>query len=96
MKKFSKQESMHYYFLMKLFGLSMDKSAFEKKFGKSLEKAMPLEKMMLKLSSSVKETEKTITLTEKGMYYWIMAMREFFIATDNLRDHCRSLVKGPS
>ncbi len=96
MKKFSKQESMHYYFLMKLFGLSMDKSAFEKKFGKSLGKAMPLEKMMLKLSSSVKETEKTITLTEKGMYYWIMAMREFFIATDNLRDHCRSLVKGPS
>jgi len=96
MKKFSKAESMHYYFLMKLFGLSMDKSAFEKKFGLSLEKAMPLEKIMLKLSSSVKETEKTISLTEKGMYYWIMAMREFFIATDNLRDHCRSLVADPS
>jgi hypothetical protein len=81
---------------MKLFGLSMDKSAFEKKFNKPLEKAMPLERMLLKLSASVKEADKTITLTEKGMYYWIMAMREFFIATDNLRDHCRSLVKGPT
>ena len=57
---------------------------------------MPVEKLMLKLSSSIRETEETIMLTEKGMYYWIMAMREFFIATDNLRDLCRSLVKAPS
>lgn len=96
MKRFSPQEQMHYYFLMKLFGLKMDKPAFAKRFGKSLEKAMPLERLLLKLSASVTETEKSLTLTDRGRYYWIMAMREFFIATDNLRDHCRSLVSAPA
>jgi len=96
MKHFSQQERIHYYFLMKLFGLEMDKRAFEKRFGQSLDKAVPGLKLLLKLSASVRETEKTLSLTAKGRYYWIMAMREFFIATDNLRDHCRSLVKPPS
>jgi hypothetical protein len=28
-------------------------------------------------------------LTPRGRYLWVVMMREFFIAVNNFRDHCR-------
>jgi hypothetical protein len=28
-------------------------------------------------------------LTPQGRYYWVVMMREFFIAVNNFRDYCR-------
>ncbi len=88
-KKFSGKENLHYFFLMKLFGLVMSKDNFKAKFMKSYRKALPLESLLLKFSCSIRESDNIVELTDRGKYFWVMAMREFFIAVDTLRDYCR-------
>ena len=92
MKKFTRQENRYYFFLMKLFGLTMEKTDFEAAFGENCDKALWGEILFLKLAGALEETDTTIKLTDKGRYYWVMAMREFFIAVDTMRDYCRALV----
>lgn len=92
-KKFTGKENMYYFLLMKLFGLSMSKQSFKEKFGISLNKALRSEMVLLKLFNAIKESGDTIELTDRGRYYWVMGMREFFIAVDNLRDRCRERVR---
>jgi len=95
-KNFTKKENMYYFLLMKLFGLSISKKSFEEKFGIDLNKALWGEMALLKLFNAIKESGDTIELTDKGRYYWVMGMREFFIAVDNLRDYCRERIKKDS
>ncbi|NIA09768.1 MAG: hypothetical protein GWP10_08560, partial [Nitrospiraceae bacterium] len=92
-KQFTKKENMYYFMLMKLFGLSMNKNDFEKKFGTNINKALYKEMLFLNLLKAIKKNGDTITLTDRGRYYWVMGMREFFIAVDNLRDYCRRRMK---
>jgi len=33
-----------------------------------------------------------LTLTNRGRYYWVIMMREFFVSVNNFRDYCRSVV----
>ena len=91
-KKFSEQEKIYYFFLMKLFGLSLSKAAFAQLRGQYSRTALVLEVLALKLLGALRETEDAINLTDRGKYYWVMAMREFFIAVDTIRDHCRTAV----
>ena len=92
-KKFSGKESMQYFFLMKLFGLSMHGKQFEDRFQISYKKALPIEAALLKLFGYIRESGSRIDLTDRGKYCWVMAMREFFIAVDTMRDICREMVK---
>lgn len=45
----------------------------------------------LKMGGALEESQGYFKLTPKGMYIWVMAMREFFIAVDTLRDQFRFL-----
>jgi coproporphyrinogen III oxidase-like Fe-S oxidoreductase len=92
-KKFSEKENKQYFLLMKLFGLTLYKTVFETESGQNYKKALWLEMLLLKLSRSVKESDSVIELTDRGKYYWVMAMREFFIAVDTMRDYCRQMVE---
>ncbi len=89
-KRFSESDARHYYFLMKLFGLSLDKQDFAAKFGKTYSRAMWPFPPLLRLSGSVTEDATHVRLTDRGRYYWVAAMREFFIAVDTMRDRCRA------
>jgi len=71
----------------------MSKQSFKEKFGISLNKALWKEMALLKFFNAIKESGDTIELTDIGRYYWVMGMREFFIAVDNLRDRCRERVE---
>ncbi len=88
-KQFTEQENIYYFLLMKLFGLSLPKAVFNTEQGRYYKKKLRLEMLLLKLSRSIAEKADSIELTDKGKYYWVMAMREFFIAVDTMRDHCR-------
>ena len=88
-KKFTPRENRYYFFLMKLFGLELDKRAFEQKFGRPYTRELFFETLLLRLARAISETDSTIQLTDRGRYYWVMAMREFFIAVDTMRDACR-------
>ena len=92
-KRFSDRENLYYFILMKLFGLSLDKKAFEKAFSKSYGSSIWFETLILKLSGAIQESDTAVTLTDRGRYYWVMAMREFFIAVDTMRDYCKNMVK---
>jgi coproporphyrinogen III oxidase-like Fe-S oxidoreductase len=92
-KKFSEKENKQYFLLMKLFGLTLYKTVFETESGQNYKKALWLEMLLLKLSRSVKESDSVIELTDRGKYYWVIAMREFFIAVDTMRDYCRQMVE---
>jgi len=89
-KKFTPQENRYYFLLMKLFGLDLDKAAFQKAFGRPYTRALFFETLLLRLARAIRETGSSIQLTDRGCYYWVMAMREFFIAVDTMRDACRN------
>ncbi len=95
-KRFSRKEKMYYYLLMKLFGLELSKEDFRAAFGADPGGALPLETGLLRALGCVTDTNGTLRLTDRGRYYWVMAMREFFIAVDTLREKCRELAGRPA
>ncbi len=88
---FSLRDRMRYRFLMQLFGLRLDKKQWEKDFGMSVEKGLPLEVAFMKMAGAFATNNKTeITLTPKGRYLVVAMMRQFFIGVNNLRDQARN------
>jgi menaquinone C8-methyltransferase len=95
-KSFKTIEQIHYDFMMKLFGTSLDVSKAEKKFQgkfmKSLWKEMPVFRML----AALEHKNGAIKLTRTGQYLWVIMMREFFTGVNNFRDICRATMKGPN
>ncbi|MCJ7625362.1 MAG: coproporphyrinogen III oxidase family protein [Anaerolineaceae bacterium] len=52
MRRFSQNEQMRYRFMMELFGLKLDKKGFKERFGKSIEKGLPMEIAFMTLSGA--------------------------------------------
>jgi len=90
-RTFGKGDRMRYRFLMGLFGLSLDKKAFERDFGVSIERGLPLEMAFMRLNGAfdVDDAER-LTLSPKGRYLLVAMMRQFFIGVNNLRDQARA------
>lgn len=88
-KTFSQKELHRYMFLMGLFGLKMPRSIFVDKFGSDPWKLLFLECLFFTMTGAVKTTPQDLILTEKGRYYWVIMMREFFTGVDNFRDLSR-------
>jgi coproporphyrinogen III oxidase-like Fe-S oxidoreductase len=89
-KKFSKKELARYIFLMGLFGLKVPRSIFIQRFGKDPWNLLPLECMFFTLIGAMRTTPENLHLTEKGRYYWVIMMREFFTGVNNFRDMSRA------
>ncbi len=88
-KKFTRRETLHYLLLMKLFATELPKTFFETEQGHDFKKSLRLEMALLRLCGALQDLPDRIALTDQGRYFWIMAMREFFIAVDTMRDVCR-------
>ena len=88
-KKFSRKELARYMFLMGLFGLKVPRNIFIQRFGKDPWNLLPLECMFFTLIGAIRTTPESLYLTEKGRYYWVIMMREFFTGVDNFRDMSR-------
>ncbi len=91
-KKFSEIEQMRYDFLIKLFGTELDKSFIKGKYGNRFYFKMLKEILFFKIINAIKEKDNRFVLTEKGLYLWVVMMREFFIGVNNFRDYCRGIV----
>ncbi len=88
---FNKHDRMRYRFLMQLFGLRLDKKAWERDFGCTVENGLPVEMAFMKAVGAIdKDTPEEITLTAKGRYLVVAMMRQFFIGVNNLRDQARA------
>jgi menaquinone C8-methyltransferase len=94
MRRFNKLEQMRYQFMMDLFGLRLDKQAFQQRFGTAVENALPLEMAFFSSAGAFAENSpQQITLTSRGRYLLVVMMREFFSSINRIRDQAREEVR---
>ena len=92
---FTKRDRMRYRFMMQLFGLRLDKRAFQRDFGCSVEAGLPVEMAFMAAAGAfATNDDDEITLTPKGRYLTVVMMRQFFIGVNNLRDQARAALTG--
>lgn len=87
-RDFTPLQQAHYDFLMKLFGLKLDISFMKKKYGDWGIGYFLDGITAFTLAGGLRYNRGTFYLTERGRYYWVIMMREFFIAVNNFRDFC--------
>lgn len=91
-KNFSIKEQMRYDFLMKLFSGRLNLENLEKKFQGNFNRYLWMEILFFEFVGAIQTRTDSILLTSKGLYYWVIMMREFFIGVNNFRDHCRDKI----
>jgi coproporphyrinogen III oxidase-like Fe-S oxidoreductase len=88
-KQFSEKELMRYDFLMRLFGRRLDIDELEKKYSGNFYKSLWKEILFFKMAGAIEEKNDFLCLAQKGLYYWVIMMREFFTGVNNFREYCR-------
>jgi len=88
-RRFDLPDRMRYDFLMKLFSTRMNVEEMEKKYGGRFLKTLWKETAAFTLAGSFRYFSPCLHLTPRGRYWWVVMMREFFIAVNHFRDHCR-------
>jgi coproporphyrinogen III oxidase-like Fe-S oxidoreductase len=86
-RKLSERENLRYYLLTKLFGMKLDKTTFQQRFGDGIGQKLWLELAFLRAGGVITSNE-TLRVMEKGMYPVSVMMREFFAALNTLREYC--------
>ncbi len=93
--KFSLRDRMRYRLMMQLFGLRLDKRAFKRDFGCTIEKGLPAEMAFLRASGAfATDNDEELTLTPRGRYLVVAMMRQFFVGVNRLRDQARAALTG--
>ena len=92
-RRFSRKEQVQYDFLMQLFGGTMDKTLMQRKYGPGYTRLIRKELLFFRSLGALQETGEGYRLTREGRYYWVMMMREFFIAVNNFRTQMRGLAE---
>ncbi len=87
--RFDLRDQMRYYFLMRLFGLELDQVAAEARWHGRFHRALWRDFAFFRALGAIRDTGTSWQLTRKGMYVWVLMMREFFIAVSNFRDLMR-------
>lgn len=88
----SLKERLRYDFLMKLFGLRLDIESLNAKYGVNIYRYLWPEILFFTTVGGLKRHNNFLSLTERGQYYWVIMMREFFIGVNNFRDYCRQQI----
>ncbi len=95
MTRMSKRDLMRYHFLLHLYRLRLDKHAFKREFGMSVEAGLPVEMAFLTMQGAfATNNADELTLTEKGRYLVLVMYREFLSGMNNLREQARSRLTG--
>ena len=89
-RHFAKKEQMRYRMMMGLFGLELDKAAFQERFGVPIERGLWAELLFLRRAGAFsRDDANSLTLTPTGRYLLVAMMREFFAGVNNFRDQAR-------
>ncbi len=87
-RRFSDKDAIRYDFMMKLFGTRLNLPALKEKYGSSMRLLWP-DILAFFLAGGLSWKNPYLVLSPRGRYYWVILMREFFIAVNNFRDYCR-------
>jgi hypothetical protein len=85
---------MRYDFVMKLFGLSLDKSWLRHRYGNVFYLQMAVELLGMWLLGALKNSSQSLLVTARGEYYWVILMREFFNNVNVFRDEMRRQIRS--
>lgn len=92
-REMSELEQMRYDFLTRLFSLSLDKEFVRRKYGGRFERRLWREIAFFRAIGALRDTGPRLELTERGMYYWVVMMREFFTGVNRFRDQMRLYIR---
>jgi coproporphyrinogen III oxidase-like Fe-S oxidoreductase len=91
----SLHNQMRYRFLMELFGLRLDKKRFQRDFGVSVERGLPMEMLFFRtFGGFATNNDEEMTLTDKGRYLTVVMQRSMFADLNNLRDTARNALSA--
>ncbi len=93
-RTFSLEERIRYDFMMKLFSMELKESYLKEKFG-AVYPHLWKDIAAFTAAGGLRQRNGTFFLTERGCYYWVILMREFFTAVNNFRDFCREAIVSP-
>ena len=88
-KEFSRPEQIRYYFLMKLFGGSLELRNIRPDYRGIAVLGLWKEIVFFLLAGAVEIKDRKVTLTGKGYYLWLVLMREFFTGVNIFREASR-------
>lgn len=83
--KLARKDHMRYYMMMSLFGRRLNKEKFEERFDTAYEKGLWWESKFVKLMGMATEERGNVYTTEKGMYAFLIMLRQFFVYANRLR-----------
>ncbi|MBN2539159.1 MAG: coproporphyrinogen III oxidase family protein [Deltaproteobacteria bacterium] len=87
-RDFTPPQQARYDFLMKLFGMELSIAFLRGKYNGRGIGYLWSEIFAFMLVGGVRYKRGTFYLTDRGRYYWVIMMREFFTAVNNFRDFC--------
>jgi coproporphyrinogen III oxidase-like Fe-S oxidoreductase len=88
-RRLSKREQMRHDFLMKLFGMRMEKAWIKHRWGPEFYLRLALELAGMWSLGALRLRGPALSLTPRGEYYWVIMMREFFNNVNVFRDEMR-------
>jgi len=93
-RKLNRREQVQYDFLMRLFGMRMDKTAMAAKYGPGWRRCVRRELLLFRWLGALHESGTEVRLGREGMYYWVLMMRELFIGVNNFRAQMRGQIRS--
>lgn len=89
-RRLSEIEQLRYSFLVGLFGLEFDWESIRQKHRYSWLGPLWKERLFFSLLGSIRKDGGKYRLTRRGMYHWVVMMREFLTGVDNFRNEMRA------
>ena len=89
-RQLSELEQLRYRLLVGLFGLQLDWSSVCREYEISGWDPLWKEVLFFSLLGSIRKDDGVLRLTERGMYHWVVMMREFLTGVDNFRNQMRA------
>ncbi|MFZ5444247.1 MAG: coproporphyrinogen III oxidase family protein [Myxococcota bacterium] len=87
-------ERMKNLFLSRLFGLELEKAWVRERYGDEFEAQVWYALEAMKRLDAVTEDARAWRLTERGMYYWVLMMSEFFESVNRFRETMRGHIQA--
>ncbi len=87
-REFSLRDRIRYDFIMKLFGLKLPIEPVQEQYGAHFIRYLWWDIAAFMMAGGLRYRRGTFHLTNRGRYYWVIMMREFFTAVNNFRAFC--------
>jgi coproporphyrinogen III oxidase-like Fe-S oxidoreductase len=92
-KQFTVRDRMRYDYLVRLFGLELSHDFIRRKYGRRFYAVLAPELAVMRAIGATRHERDAIRLTQRGMYYWVVMMAEFFNYVNQFREQMRHHIR---